>query len=368
LALVLGKGFIATLSALAMRFPARVAWLAGVSLAQFSEFGFVLTKLGETLGLVGSAETHSLLTAGVLSMFFTPVAVRIAPHFTAGEKLLRPLERLLGARGMDEPAPEHSSLTNHIVVVGYGIAGRLLTRALAERKISYVVLELNSETVRAARGAGEPVYYGDITSPEVLAHAQVQHARALVLMINDSQAVRRAVAAARRFAPQTPVLVRTRYIADLSTLSELGVDDTVVEELEAGMEMMARVLRRLGLPRNLIDENVRYARGTTQSSERKRTFPRLRLGEIPDLAQLKIESVVVREGAFACGKSTIALDLRSRTGALIVAIRRGGILLGDPDPMDLLHVGDVLFFVGSGDSIRSAIRLLEEGEPKLSPT
>ena len=39
---LLAKGLLATLAAMAMRFPSRVAWLAGVGLAQFGEFGFVL--------------------------------------------------------------------------------------------------------------------------------------------------------------------------------------------------------------------------------------------------------------------------------------------------------------------------------------
>ena len=46
LGFLLAKGFLATLAAMAMRFPSRVAWLAGVGLAQFGEFGFVLARLG----------------------------------------------------------------------------------------------------------------------------------------------------------------------------------------------------------------------------------------------------------------------------------------------------------------------------------
>src|SRR5688572_4788898 len=49
---VLVKGFLATVAALIMRFPARAAWLAGVGLAQFSEFGFVLSRLAESSGVI----------------------------------------------------------------------------------------------------------------------------------------------------------------------------------------------------------------------------------------------------------------------------------------------------------------------------
>ena len=60
-----------------MRFPARVAWLAGVGLAQFGEFGFVLVKLGEGAGVIDAESSRQLLAAGILSMFLTPALVGI---------------------------------------------------------------------------------------------------------------------------------------------------------------------------------------------------------------------------------------------------------------------------------------------------
>ena len=97
---VLGKGALATLAAAAMRFPARAMWLAGVGLAQFGEFGFVLIQLAHSTGLADKHATGTLLAAGIISMFLTPVIIRIAPHVTAGERLLAPLTRLLGVRGI----------------------------------------------------------------------------------------------------------------------------------------------------------------------------------------------------------------------------------------------------------------------------
>ena len=44
---LVAKGLLATVAAMAMRFPSRVAWLAGVGLAQFGEFGFVLSRLAQ---------------------------------------------------------------------------------------------------------------------------------------------------------------------------------------------------------------------------------------------------------------------------------------------------------------------------------
>ena len=58
---LVGKGTLATLAAMAMRFPSRVGWLAGVGLAQFGEFGFVLSRLAEGSGVIDAQAASCLL-------------------------------------------------------------------------------------------------------------------------------------------------------------------------------------------------------------------------------------------------------------------------------------------------------------------
>lgn len=246
-ALVLGKGAIGMIAAAAMRFPARVAWLAGAGLAQFSEFGFVLLGAGLGAGLANPEDIRLLVAGGVVSMLVTPLVMKAAPRLSAGQVLLRPLERLLGVRGIDEGPPAVVGARGHVVLVGYGVAGRVVARALSDVGVPFIVLELNAETVRVAAEAGEPVYYADGAHPEALRHARLREARALVVLINDPDAVNRIVAAARECAPFVPVLVRTRYLADRTDLHGLGATDVVVDEVEAGIEVLSRALSYLGL-------------------------------------------------------------------------------------------------------------------------
>lgn len=365
--LLVGKGAIAAFAALLMKFPARAAFLAGVGLAQFGEFGFVLIQAGEKTGLATPEEGAVVLAAGVISMFVTPLLVHVAPHITAGEALLRPLCRVLGARGIDEPLPAHKGLEGHVVIVGYGLAGRLLGQALGKSGFPYLSLELNAETVRAARGRSEPLYYGDATSREALAHAGVDKARMVVVAINDPRAAQRTVNALKLYAPGTPVLLRCRYLADHDALLSLGANDVVVAELEAGVEIVVRVLRDLGVPRNVIDERIREVRAQTKASARRLTVPRSKAGEMEDLAGLKVERFLVRAGSWADGRTIAGLELRRVTGALIVSVRRGGALLEEPDPNLPLRAEDVVYIVGSGPARRAARWLLETGKSGSVP-
>jgi CPA2 family monovalent cation:H+ antiporter-2 len=351
------KGLLATVAALAMRFPARVAWLAGVGLAQFGEFGFVLAKLGQGAGVVTPEAMRPLLAAGVASMFVAPMLMRIAPHVTAGERLLAPLERLIGVRSIDE-ADEKEPLEGHVVVVGYGLGGRIATGALSSVGTEFVVLELNAETVRGAKKAGLPVFYGDATSAEALEHACLRKARALLLLMNDPLATQRVVATAQRIAPRVPIMVRTHYLAENARISELGASDVVAEEVEGAIEVVSRLLRRLEVPRNAIDSELHRVRSATGGSDRPLTVPRASLGEQRALDDLKVESVVLGPDAHGIGRSVVALRLRSTTGALVVAVRRGDRLLERPDPTDPFQNGDVVYLVGTLDAVERAVAAL----------
>ena len=353
------KGLLAMVAALVMRFPSRVAWLAGAGLAQFGEFGFVLCRLGQKSGVVDESAVRPVLAAGIASMFLTPLLVRVAPHVTAGERLLAPLERLIGVRSIDE-ADEARELEEHVVLVGYGLAGRLAATALAASEIPFVVLELNADNVRAARLEGTPVYYGDATSEEALGHAHIASARLCLLLINDPQAAERIVSTVKRVAPHVPILMRTRYLRERSGLIALGADDIVAEEVEGGVEVIARMLRHFEVPRNVIDDRIHAARGDFQPSARKVTVPRPTLRETRGLDELKVESVLVHERCAALGQSPVSLRLRSETGALVVGVRRGDRLLERPDPHVPFETGDVVYFVGTGPAIKRAMAFFAE--------
>lgn len=262
---LVAKGLLATIAALAMRFPSRVAWLAGVGLAQFGEFGFVLTRLAQENGVVDQTAAGPLLAAGITSMFLTPLLVRAAPHFRAGERLLAPLERIIGVRGIDEADERRTGLSGHVVVVGFGLAGQFAARTLSSSGIPLIVLELNADNVRKGKELGLPVYYGDATSAEALGHAHLPNARLLVLLMNDPRASQRVVDTAHRVAKDVPVLMRTRYLLEREGLLRLGARDVVAEEVESTVEIITRMLRSIDASQDVIERSIERVRLDTKT-------------------------------------------------------------------------------------------------------
>ena len=347
LAFIGGKGLIAILAASFMRFPPRAAWLAGVGLAQFGEFGFIILQLAIQEGVVVEAEIGTLLNAGILSMFLTPLLVYKAPHFTAGERALDPLAKLLRARSAEELEDRTVGHSDHVVVIGYGLAGRLLTNSLSRLKIEAVALEMNSDNVELGRKLGDPVYYADATSEEALGHAHVESCRAIVIMINDNQAIERVISTIARMKIEAPVFVRTQYMRESEKLSQELPVNIVASEVEGGLEILSLVLNQLKIPRNLIVREIDQAREETMHSDREYYSSPLPLEAHAGLKDLKVEKLIVTARSRVAGQSPRNLDLAESTGISILAVRRKDSLLVHRIADIIFEPEDLVYCLGS---------------------
>jgi len=347
LAFIGGKGLIAILAASFMRFPPRAAWLAGVGLAQFGEFGFIILQLAIQEGVVIESEIGTLLNAGILSMFLTPLLVYKAPHFTAGERALDPLAKLLRARSAEELEDRTVGHSDHVVVIGYGLAGRLLTNSLSRLKIEAVALEMNSDNVELGRKLGDPVYYADATSEEALGHAHVESCRAIVIMINHNQAIERVISTIARMKVKAPVFVRTQYMRGSEKLSQELPVNIVASEVEGGLEILSLVLNQLQIPRNLIIREVDQAREETMHSDREYSSSPLPLEAHAGLKDLKVEKLIVTAKSRVTGQSPRNLDLAESTGVSILAVRRQDSLLVHRLADIIFEPEDLVYCLGS---------------------
>jgi CPA2 family monovalent cation:H+ antiporter-2 len=240
LAILVGKFIIIVFTAALMRLSLRASVITGAALCQVGEFAFVLLKAADGTGLVGETLTHNILVAVILSMLVTPIAIALGPSLAAGVARVSWLERLLRVRVAQQGIPQQ--LRGHVIIAGYGITGQQLAEQLKRIGRDYVVVDLNAEAVHAASSRGEPLYYGDVTSPEVLDSLGVNRAETLVLAINDPGATVRAIRIARQSEPKIRIVARTHYVADEELLRAAGASEVICAEAEAAREVVTTVL------------------------------------------------------------------------------------------------------------------------------
>jgi CPA2 family monovalent cation:H+ antiporter-2 len=340
-------------------YPLRVATVVGLAIAQIGEFAFVLGHAGHAAGVLTDAHYQQFLLVAIATMIASPFVVASSqPAYLA-------LARVPGLCRLDEQRlPKESEaaaeLSGHVIVAGYGLNGRNLAQSLQSLGLPYVVLEMNPTTVHNARQRGEPVYFGDCSRIDVLRKLSLATARGLVLAVSDARATRQAVQAARRENPGLKIVARTRYLSEIDALRQAGADEVVSEEFETSLEVLALTLRLFDVPRSSIDRIVDRIRGDTYSVFRAPASPD---NALPMLASLLpgvvFETQTIGPRAAAVGRTLSQIDLRARTGATLLAVRRQADLVTVPTADLMLQANDDVLLAGNPDQVRAAMALLE---------
>jgi CPA2 family monovalent cation:H+ antiporter-2 len=341
----------------------KTSLVTGFHLFQIGEFSFILALEGRKYGLITDDLYQAFLSASIITMVMTPFLVMGSSsiaEWIARKTPLRFLERGKG-RSAAERYPEN--LKDHVIVIGFGLNGGNLAHVLRSMDIRYVALELNSKTVRAAKKRGEPIYYGDGGSPEILHKMGINNAGVLVVAISDAASTRRIVQLARSSNPHLYIIARTKYVAEVEELKHLGANDVIPEEFETSVEIFSKVLHRLQVPVNDIREHIEKIRRDNYLALRAVKLPRRYLVEREDiLKNIVIETYRIRRGSIADEKNLRDLDLRSRTGATVIGIERGGEVHRMPSPSLRLNADDVLLFIGSREDVDCAVDYLESND------
>lgn len=356
LGIIVLKTLIAWLVVRVVRRSARVGLVAGIGLAQVGEFSFILASGAVALGIMGAPQYQLFLGAAVITMLVAPFAVSAAPDIADRVFTLRAMPTMeFATREVRAAGP----LTDHVIIVGYGLNGKNLARALRRARIPYVILDSNGALVRQARLAREPIFFGDGTRVEVLDRVGLKRARVIVFAIASVADERRGVVVARHHNPAIHIVTRTRSVAEIPELQRLGADEVVPEEFETSLEIFARVLRRFGVSPARIREVAEEARQHHYEALRERGAHVAPVDEVLSRvgARLGLEVVVAHSGAEAIGHTVRELKLRSRTGAIAAAVLRHGEGVFKPTADIVFEDGDEVVLVGDPRALAEATPL-----------
>ncbi len=244
IAILVGKFLIVFVVAKILRMPLRVSMITAVTLAQVGEFSFVLLFSVQGSGIIDKTLESNLISAAILSMFLTPFAMSFAPRLAAGLGKLPRLKRLLEVEMAEDATDSVHKMQDHVIVGGYGFAGKELSKALNDYEIPHIIVDINIENVSKASRQGANAFFGDVTNQEILLKLGIENAGELVLLVNDSGAAEQAVRVARKLAPNLHIVVRTHYLLDIEPILAAGADDVIPSEREAAVEVTSLVLNR----------------------------------------------------------------------------------------------------------------------------
>ncbi len=352
------KTLLASLAALALKYPIRTSLLVGLSLFQVGEFAFVLSVIGLKEELIDQQIYQYFLAVSILTMAITPFVLRYDRKISAillRSHLLRNRQRNLLSTNEPLDASSHQNLEDHLIIIGYGLNGKNLSLAAKQAGIPYVILELDADIVKQAKKEGEPIIFGDAVHEHLLNFVNLPSARVVVIAISDPRSTKQMVASIKHINPNVYLLVRTRFTNEVEELMKLGSNDVIPEEFETSVEIFSRVLHKYLVPEDKITDLVFTLRSENYGFLRHIENPSGKaLLELPDL---DLSCVTLQNKNLDLINQTLGSGvLKSKYKLNLVAVRRNNQFVDPITPEFVFNQNDVLYVFGKPRKITALVQ------------
>jgi len=288
-----------------------------------------------TLTTVGFGETHPLddrgriFTISLILLGFVSIGY-IGNRFT--QALLQGyFQEVIRLRQQQQIM---ASLDQHYIVCGFGRTGRQVTSEFAAEGVPFIVIDNNLEQVQAAEHLGYKAVQGDATLDEALQRLGIERAICLVCTLPSDAENLYTVLSAKTLNPQIRAIARASNEEAIQKMRRGGADEVISPYITGGKRMAAAALR---------PQVMDFVDGILSSGNSSFYIEEFRLdADCPHVGHTLHEA-----------------RLRSRTGALVLAIRRrDGNLLGGPSADTMMLEHDQLICMGTSEQLRDLNQVL----------
>jgi CPA2 family monovalent cation:H+ antiporter-2 len=227
-------------------YPTSTALTISASLAQIGEFSFILVSLGVGLGLLPDRGRDLVLAGAIISIMLNPLFFALLDRLLADKDAKAAAASEAAAADSKEkavtrvPLPE-TQLKDHVVLVGHGRVGSVVSRALRLNNTPLLVIEDTPGVVERLQKEGVEVVTGNAAAPDMLQAANVMGARGLLVAIPDAFEGGQIVAKARALSPTLPIIARAHSEEEIAHLKHHGANVVIMGEQEIAKAMLLQI-------------------------------------------------------------------------------------------------------------------------------
>jgi CPA2 family monovalent cation:H+ antiporter-2 len=389
LVVIVGKVASVTIASFLMGFGVRTSVQTGMSLAQIGEFSFIIAGVGLASGATRPFLYPIAIAVSALTTLTTPILIRAArPMANYVDRHLPPslqtfatlygswLERLRSTPDVPQKRSHLRTSLRFMLLDAVLLAALVIGTSLELERVTAMLrrwVNLSPDVARLALIGGAlivatPLTVGVLRNAKRYGSALAERALPVPLSGPDLAAAPRtvlritlqfaliALIGVLLIAITQPFVPLLRGVAVLAVImTALGIifwrsAANLHGHTRAGAQVIAAALAR-----QMTSDAEHRTRRDDESSALQ--WARQALPGLGEPEALRLD-----QAAFCVERTLTSINLRGRTGASVIAIRRNDADVLVPTGHEVLRAGDVLALAGSREAIASAIRLLEHGE------
>lgn len=224
-----------------MGYRKRTGFLAGLTVAQISEFSLILAALGLSLGHLNQEVVGLITLVGLITISASTYMILYSHQiYERYARFLSLFERRIPYREMNDAAGAEQNI--EILLVGLGRFGASVASNLAKRNCQFVAVDFDPETVRRHSRDGYNVRYGDVENPEFVASLPLDKINWVVSTVRDSQINRMLLHGLRQHGYQGKTAFSVTNRQDQILFANEGVNMVLEPYSDAAKEAVDKLL------------------------------------------------------------------------------------------------------------------------------
>ncbi len=166
-----------------LKYKKRTSFMAGIALAQISEFSLIMLYLGNKIGHVPEEVLSIITFVGVITFVVSTYFITNSNYLY---KLLAPVLGLF-ERKSTEIENEFVELKNHIILVGANRMGEGILHALIKKNVNFIVVDFDPDIIEKLNAKKIRTVFGDIADPEIALLVNVEKASLIISTASDPE-------------------------------------------------------------------------------------------------------------------------------------------------------------------------------------
>lgn len=225
-----------------MGYRKRTGFLAGLTVAQISEFSIVFAALGVSLGHIDLSAVGLITLVGLVTITASTYMILYShPLYERCKPWLGVFERKKPFREMAFEGSRKEQVEAEVIVFGMGRFGGRLSRVLHAQGIRVLGVDFNPEVARASHWQEIPVRFGDAEDPVMVSTLPLDSSRWVVSTISDLDLNLALIKALRHHGYDGKVAVTAHVASDIGRLRRAGVT-RILQPFEDAADYAAKTL------------------------------------------------------------------------------------------------------------------------------
>jgi len=221
---LIGNPIIVLIIMGAMGYRRRTAFLAGLTVAQISEFSLIFAGLGLAVGHITEGVLGLITLVGLITIGLSTYLILYSHRIY---ELISPALKLFERRNANQEDRhlQYNDEPFNVILIGVGRFGMPISKMLDEHPdIKYLAVDFDPGVVKSFKESNKPIIYGDLEDPELAGYLPLEECRCVISTVSNVDVSRQLVKCLRKAGYKGSIFLTASNEQELQELSVCDAD------------------------------------------------------------------------------------------------------------------------------------------------